>query len=234
MKPYVLIDFLNFGFRCQALKIADSNDYSAPGFNPFNLVLDYAKWRSQGTEDLDIYTEIYDSQIINCCIIAGSNISPRATVVLSGSNASGIGGFNTPLFQVGLTYSKGKWVYLNTGTALPACQYYRITISDPNPQTDYFEINKIFLGVAEQLPFEVIDGWTDSNESFQKRTITNGQWNKGTLNSILKTFSIPFRSGTTLVREEKEKIVRMTQIIQEVKTTRPFFFILNPNRPELY
>lgn len=232
MKPITMHEILNYGFYTQALRMIDSSDYTEDGFDANNLSLDYFKWRSKGTSDVDIYTELYDAQSINCCFIQGANVSSRSSVVLSGSNSSGVGGFYDPLFQESLTYINGNWILLNNN--LPECKYYRISISDPAPVANYFEIGKIFLGITKEFPLEVIDGWMDSNESKQKRDIQNGQWNQGTENSIIKTASIPFRSLSWLVPQERVKIEQVVEFLETVKTSTPFLFILYPTYPEIF
>lgn len=234
MNPLVLVELLNYSLPVQALKVSDSSDYSAPGYLPKNICMDYGRWRSQGVQDLDIYSELYASYAINCVILLGTNISPRASVTLSTSNASGVGGFNTPLQQVPLKYVQGgKWIYLGE-QALEAAKYYRVSISDPDPQEDYFEIEKLFIGQTETMALPIVDGWTDGNENHQKREITNGQWNPGTTNSLLKTLELPFRSAAGLIPAEKTKVDWMIDFVERVKTSRPFLFILDAEKPELY
>lgn len=235
MKSVYLKDVLNYEYPATALNSTTSVDCTAAGFDASDLCRDFYQWRSNTTDQIDIYFEISDTDQLNCFSLINTNLSARAQVYVSGSNTSGIGGFYSPTFTRSLTRKNNNWIYYNS-ELLPSCRYYKMTIvEDSLSENTYIEIGKLLCGIAVEFPFDIIDGFTIGKESHQKRDTQKGQWRPGNEESMLNTLDIEFRPAFGTITDpnnEYEKMYDLEAFINDVRTTKPFLMILNPQKPE--
>lgn len=234
MKSRYLLEILNYEQPCIALDSLGSIDASADGFDPADMCRDFWIWRSKNKNQIDIYFQISETDTLDCIALMRTNLSIKAQVYLYGSNSGGISGFNSPIFTRSMSRKNDNWLFFSD-TPLPSAMYYKLTIvEDESSPTDYVEIGKLLAGKTAEFPLQIIDGFTNSKESYQKRDVTAGQWRPGSENSMLNMLDITFRPavGTRTIRNnEYDLIFEMEKFIQEVKTSRPFLVILNPTAP---
>ena len=234
MKPLYMKDILNYEYPVSTLNSTTSQDCSEDSFFPEDLVRDFYEWRSNTTEQFDIYFEISESDALNCFALIGTNLTSKSQVYLSGSNTSGIGGFSSPTFTKSLTKKNDKWILYNS-SSFPACQYYKLTIIANDSTLSYVQIKRVLAGKAQAFPIHLLDGYTNGKESYQKRSIQAGQWRPGSENSMLNVYDIEFNpvfGNKNISNNDQSVINEMNSFIEEVRTTTPFLFILNPNKPE--
>lgn len=234
MKSKYLLEILNYEQPVSALSAITSLDCSAEGNDPSDLCRDFWSWKSNIKTQIDIYFEISESDALDCFALLRTNLTVKAQLYLYGSNTSGIGGFSVPLFTRSLQRKNENWILLEN-SVLPACKYYKLSIvEDDSSPNDYVEIGKLLCGKTSEFPLEVVDGFVNGKESHQKRETQKGQWRPGSELPMLNTLEITFRpaNGTRYNKNnEYDKIMTIEEFLTEVKTTRPFLWILNPSNP---
>lgn len=236
MKPLFLKDILNYEYPVSTLKTSTSLDCSEEGFFPADLVRDFYAWRSNTKEAFDIYFEISDPDQLTTFALIGTNLSTKAQVYISASNSSGVGGFASPLYTRSMIRKNQDWIF-HSPTPLPSAQFYKMTIveNDDNPKKTYVEIARVLAGISESFPQDLVDGFMNGKESHQKRETQSGQWRPGSENSMLNLFDVEFApifGNRAVPNHDFDKIYDMNNFIEDVKTSKPFLFILNPERPE--
>lgn len=146
----------------------------------------------------------------------------------------------TPVFgELPLRYSQGKWItyasqLLNEDNFAP-CNTFRISIESYFNVTipaNTLRVEKVFLGKSVEIPLEIVEGAENSNENFQKREFVNGQLTPGNSNSSVKEYTITFRPVMgSKVASEKILFDKMLEIIEDLKSSRDFVFIYQPQAP---
>lgn len=235
MKPLYMKDILNYEYPVTALNALTSQNCTADGFYPEDLVRDFYGWRSNTTDQIDIYFEISESDSLSTFVLLGTNLSSKAQVYISASNTSGVGGFASPLYTKSLVKKNQNWIF-HTDETLTAAQYYKITIFENDiTEKTFIEITRILAGNTEEFPVDLVDGFLNGSESFQKRETQKGQWRPGSENSMLKVLQLefaPIYGNRGMKNHDYSKIYDMNVFLEDVKTSKPFLFILNPEKPE--
>lgn len=235
MKPLYMKEILNYEYPVSALNALTYQNCTADGFYAEDLVRDFYGWRSNTTDQIDIYFEISESDSLSTFVLLGTNLSTKAQVYISASNTSGIGGFSSPLYTKSLAKKNQNWIFHSNET-LDSAQYYKITIvENDTTEKDYIEITRILAGKTTQFPIDLVDGFLNGAESFQKRETQKGQWRPGSENSMLKILQLefaPIYGNRGMKNHDYDKIYDMTNFIEDVKTSKPFLFILNPDKAE--
>lgn len=237
MKPLFLKEILNYEYPVSALNALTSQDCTADGFDADDLSRDFFYWRSNTKDQIDIYFEISEADQLNTFALIGTNLSDKAQVYISASLTSGIASFYSPLFTKSLIKKNNDWIFYSN-TLLPSAQYFKMTIvENGNDEIDYVEIARVICGISKEFSLAVVDGFTNGNDSYQKRETIKGQWRPGSEDSILKRLDLEFQPafGNRLVaNNDFDKIYEMDNFLEDVKTSKPFLFILNPKIPEQF
>lgn len=235
MKPLYIKDILNYEYPVQALNAATSQDCSAEGFFAEDLCRDFYGWRSDTKDQIDIYFEISEEDGLTTFALMQTNLSNKAQVYLSASNTSGIGAFYAPIYTRSLARKNNNWIVHSNGP-LASARYYKLTIiENEDTETEYIEIARIICGIAQEFAIDLVDGFTNGKESFQKRETQAGQWRPGSENSMLNIFYIEFApifGNRSVKNHDYAKIYAMNNFIEEMRTSKPFLFILNPHQAE--
>lgn len=203
-------------------------------FDAVNLFTDPLRhvWRSTDTLTQEIIIKTTTAITIDTFAIMGHNFSELAVVTLE---ANTFNDFTSPPISIGIPVTPKNMVLTeNLGFDM---QYYKLTIVDPGNPCGYIEIGRIaggisniFLGGKENIT----DAFTVTLDD-KSQSLTNEGFSRPSNSKILiRRLNGIISKMETKDGKDNSNYLKLLDVVCNVKTNRPFVFILDRGDPTLF
>ena len=206
-------------------------------FDKTNLVTDISRqvWRSTDTNEQFIKVKSEAPTQPDTVALIGTNLTADAVVILE---ANSVDDFDNPPFCVEMLIVNAHTthaVFLNDfGNEY---EYFRFRILDPDNPCGYIEVGRVaggqaftYTGGKEGLQNAFTIGYTDTSKS-----MTNEGYSRPSNTNILfRTLQGMLSKMETRDDKDNTNFLGLIEMIENVKTNRPFLTILDRNNPRIF
>ena len=186
-------------------------------------------WRSTDTTQQEIVIQSDFPVRIDTFAILGHNFSSNAVVTFE---ANSVNDFSSPPISVNMTVTERNMVLLqDLGFEF---EFYKITILDPTNECGFIEIGRLAGGLNFQFSNneDITDNFSIGSVDFSQQIQTEG-FNRPSNSKVLAdTLNATFAKISTKSGQD-DNFQGLRTLIDNVKTTRPFLTILDPNNVSL-